>query len=438
MLTIAVVRCVCQQTVIIMVQWNHQRLISLRHEGKDIILLDPKGHRLALKVTKSGKSWIWRARVQGVPRVITLGQFPFMGLAEARAKARQIVADLYEGRDVYGVHGVGAKSVEFPKASVVLTCQQAWDRYISCLEAGVSIHGKAANKPSTISFKKGAWRRRLQDRIGARLITEVTDDTLFDIVQCIRDKGEMAAANAVTAYLKAFFNWAKAERRTTGLRLNPAEDLAVSAARKRERFLDIKEIKWLWMVLNQQPSIWADAYRLALLTGQRRNEIFGLTCAEVNQVERHLELSSDRMKNGRPHIVPVGDLAWSVVERRLSQVTSIHLFPSSREGVIPRNMSGFSKSQGRIREAVAKLAAEEGCQVPHWTFHDIRRTFSSHANSIRDHAGNRLIAKDHIERVLSHAISGVEGIYDRNDYYPEKRRALQAWEKRLSEIIGRF
>jgi hypothetical protein len=30
------------------------------------------------------------------------------------------------------------------------------------------------------------------------------------------------------------------------------------------------------------------------------------------------------------------------------------------------------------------------------------------------------------ERVLGHVIKGVEGVYDRHDYEPEKRRALDA------------
>lgn len=419
-----------------MVIWNHKGLTTLKHEGQDLIILDPNGNRLALKVTKSGKTWIWRARVRGVPRVITLGRFPALGLADARIKARKIVADLDAGEDVYLTHGVGTRDISV--SATAMTCQEAWDRYIGGLEAGTNVHGKSGNKPSTISYKKGAWRRRFQSEIGSSLITDVTDDTLFDIIQSIRDDGDMAAANSAAAYIKAFFKWAKAERRTTGLRSNPAEDLAIGATRKRQRFLNAMEIRWLWMALDDQPLVWADAYRLGLLTGQRRTEIFGLTSFEINPAERHLELSGERMKSGNSHIVPVGDQAWAIIERRLQQSASPHLFPSHRAGDAPRHISGFSKSLERIREAVVKLAAPEGCAFPHWTFHDLRRTFSSHANGIRDPHGNRLIAKDHIERVMSHAIGGVEGIYDRNDYYAEKRRALQIWEKRLSEIVGRF
>lgn len=420
-----------------MVRWNHQGLRALKHKGQDSILLDPEGNRLALKVTKTAKIWIWRARVVGVPRVITLGRFPALRLVDARAIARKYVVDLDEGKDVYSRHSVGAKHVPLCADLNPLTCKQVWDRYISGLEAGRNVHGKAGNKPNTIACKKGVWRRQLQNEIGSTPITEVADDTLFDIIQSIRDKGEMAAANATVAYLKAFFKWAKAERRATGLRANPAEDLALSSARKRQRFLDANEIRWLWMALDQQPPLWADAYRLGLLTGQRRTEIFGLTRAEINENDRHLELPAERMKNGRPHIVPVGDLAWSIIERRLAQAAGVHLFPSFRENDTSRHVSGFSKAMGRIREAVANVAANEGYEVTNWTFHDLRRTFSSHANGLRDLEGNRLIAKDHIERVMSHAIGGVEGIYDRNDYYPEKRRALKIWETRLSGLVGR-
>ena len=35
-----------------------------------------------------------------------------------------------------------------------------------------------------------------------------------------------------------------------------------SPAKKRERFLTVDEIRWLWTALDSQPRIWADAYRL--------------------------------------------------------------------------------------------------------------------------------------------------------------------------------
>ena len=55
--------------------------------------------------------------------------------------------------------------------------------------------------------------------------------------------------------------------------------------------------------------------------------------------------------------------------------------------------------------------------MPHWTAHDLRRT----ARSLLSRAGVR---PDIAERVLGHAIAGVEGVYDRHLYDTEKAEAL--------------
>lgn len=415
--------------------WNHQALKGLKHTGTDQRLADPKGNRLTLRVTKSSKTWLWQARVKGIPRVLTLGTFPALGLAEARAKAGTITADLDEGLDVYVLHGAGARHAPVP-IKTGMTCQEVWDRYIGGLKAGTNVHGKTHNKPRTLSEKEGMWRRLFQDEIGSMLVTEVTEDHLYDVIQEIRDEGLMGAANSAVRYIKAFFTWAKREKRVTGLKLNPAEDLAVSRMTPRSRYLNSAEIVWLWEALDDQPLIWADAYRLALMTGQRKTEIFQLTRNEVNEAGKHLELPGSRMKHGKPHIVPLGDMAWQIIQRRLEASTSKYLFPSFYEGETERPLSGFSKTQQRLLNAVVSKGKAKGIEVARWTFHDIRRTFSTHSNGLRDRRQNRLIAKDHIERVLSHMLGGVEGTYDRNDYYAEKRRALQLWEKALKDIIA--
>ena len=41
-----------------------------------------------------------------------------------------------------------------------------------------------------------------------------------------------------------------------------------------------------------------------------------------------------------------------------------------------------------------------------------------------------------IARILNHAESGVTAIYDRYSYDREKREALEAWARRLEEILA--
>jgi integrase len=66
--------------------------------------------------------------------------------------------------------------------------------------------------------------------------------------------------------------------------------------------------------------------------------------------------------------------------------------------------------------------------MPRWTLHDLRRT----ARSLMSRAGVR---PDISERVLGHAITGVEGIYDRHRYDAEKADALHKLAALVDSIV---
>jgi hypothetical protein len=46
------------------------------------------------------------------------------------------------------------------------------------------------------------------------------------------------------------------------------------------------------------------------------------------------------------------------------------------------------------------------------------------------------VDRDHAERVLGHAIRGVEGVYDHFGYEPQKSAALAKLASLIGEIIG--
>ena len=81
----------------------------------------------------------------------------------------------------------------------------------------------------------------------------------------------------------------------------------------------------------------------------------------------------------------------------------------------------------------AKPVPVTSADIPHWTFHDLRRTAAS--------GMARLGFPVHvIEAVLNHTggqISGVAAIYNRHRYLPEKRRALEAWAAHVTGLLDR-
>ena len=66
--------------------------------------------------------------------------------------------------------------------------------------------------------------------------------------------------------------------------------------------------------------------------------------------------------------------------------------------------------------------------MPQWGLHDLRRT----ARSLLSRAGVR---PDISERVLGHAINGVEGTYDRHQYSQEKAHALNALAALIDGVV---
>ena len=67
--------------------------------------------------------------------------------------------------------------------------------------------------------------------------------------------------------------------------------------------------------------------------------------------------------------------------------------------------------------------------VTGWTLHDLRRT----SRSLLSRAGVR---PDIAERVLGHAVGGVEGIYDRHRYDDEKADALARLAAPIERIVN--
>src|SRR5262249_37095253 len=85
------------------------------------------------------------------------------------------------------------------------------------------------------------------------------------------------------------------------------------------------------------------------------------------------------------------------------------------------HINGYSKAK---RQFDAKLP-----DMAQWQMHDLRRT----ARSLLSRAG---VSSEHAERVMGHAIGGVEGVYDRHSYRDEKADALARLAALIDGIVN--
>ncbi len=392
---------------------------------------------LTFVVGTRGGVWQWQGRVNGTPRKIHGGRFEGgqgVTLAQARAWADEINGKLARGVDVH--LEVGADSPPVPAANTVerraMTCQEAWDLYLEASE------GAGRNAARTVTDKRQTWMRLFAEQIGVKLLTEVTYRELAEIVEPLRTEGKIAAFNNAVRYIRRFFSWAEEAEVRTGLPDSPARKLKADSPNKRERYLNEREVRWLWEAVGEIDAT-SRAYILTvLLTGQRRDELRELVRSELDFPRASMDLASHRMKGGVPHITPFGDKAWQLISDRLVSHNYAYVFPSPRSHLLeaPYQVYDLGNSLKFLNALMNAKAAIAGVRYERWTTHDLRRTFATIASGILDEEENTVLAPDHIERVLAHKISGIRGIYNKHDYLKEKRRVLRIWEKEVCRIVG--
>jgi integrase len=80
-------------------------------------------------------------------------------------------------------------------------------------------------------------------------------------------------------------------------------------------------------------------------------------------------------------------------------------------------------SESTLSVALAKI--KHGLEP--FTIHDLRRTARTHLEALG-------VTPYVAERCLNHKIKGVEGIYNRHDYFEERKVALNAWAALLVQF----
>ena len=151
-----------------------------------------------------------------------------------------------------------------------------------------------------------------------------------------------------------------------------------------------------------------------MLTAARRNEARCLPWTEIAPTGDLWLLPATRNKTARDFEVALSTPMVEILAK----------LPRLGDYVFTVNGSKPWTAHDKFKTALDRKSGVTG-----WVYHDLRRT-------VRSRLAELHIPYEIAERVLNHAMTRIERIYNRHAYRQEKAKALQAWADHLLFIVG--
>jgi len=346
------------------------------------------------------RSWACRYRVNGRSQKLTLGAFPTIGLPQARRMAAAALEHLATGGDP-------AADKRRSKANALERSRDTVERLAAQF---IEEHAK---RKTRLSSWRAAERTLLREAAPAwrgRLVSDISRRDMIELIGSIA-RTRPIQANRALAHLSRFFRWLVARDVITGSPCIGVERPGKETI--RERVLSDDEVSRFWNATPQLPAPFGDIYRLLLLTGARKQEIGDMAWRELDLAKRIWTLPGERSKNRLPNMLPLGPLAWSLIEAQPRSDNSDFVFGKLRDRFPPVKL----KLDGIIKP-----------DAP-WVNRDLRRTARSLLSRAR-------VASDIAELMLGHLLPGMRRVYDRHKYLDEKRSGFTALEREIDLILN--
>jgi len=407
------------------------------------------------------KSWVLFYRLRGEQKRLTLGHY-FDGedavseapadaadgpriplsLADARERARDAMHLVARGIDP-AIQRDLAQAEAARKRDTVASAVAAF--------LATGMQGKKG-KPLAKGYLDGTKRNfdnHVLPRWGGRDLASITRRDVIALLDAVaagempeghkpatkttRQPGGPVAANRVLAALSAMFGWAVSR---SLVEASPCLSVKRPGQEtRRDRTLTAAEIKELWPFFVVFGHPFGFYFRVLLLTGQRRTEVASMRWDDLDLEAKTWTLDAGKTKSGRGHVVPLSkavvDILSATPRKSItlpdrSVKPSPHVFTSSGNAPV----SGFSKAKDIVDAKVAKARADAGMgAATGWTLHDLRRTAATEM-------GRLGTPEFVIGKVLNHTAKGITGqVYNRYEYLPEKKHALEQWGAYLDRLV---
>jgi integrase len=377
---------------------------------------DGEGLYLRFREVDAVPSWLFRYRLAGKARTMILGSYKVLSLAEARRTAKEMRARVALGFDPAGEKQERKREAvrKIEEAKLQMTMGQLADEYFAAQILGRWKH------PNIV---RARIDNDIKPNIGHLPIGDVKPQHIDAMLKEIVKRGAPTMANDVLRWVKRMFDYATKRQMC---QFNPAAPFNLADAggkeESRDRWLTRQELAALfaamreakgWNILNTH------TVKLLLLLACRREELIAAPVKEFDLDAAVWHLPGERTKTGKAIDIPLprqavvilrdliqmgGGSAWLLPARKMQERMVPHIDLNTVGAALNKNVRPTMTKQG----------------IPDFTVHDFRRTARTHLSALG-------VSPYVAERCLNHAVKGVEGIYNRHDFFEERKAALQAW-----------
>lgn len=379
-----------------------EQLTEAKIRGLNESGLYADGRGLYLQIRPTGRSWIFRFRLNGRTRDKGLGALADVSLVQARAAAHQCRAFVAKGVDP--IDAAKANSAQLRTGGP--TFEQAAEEYMA---------DKLKRLRSEVHRRQ--WRYTLEAYaypiIGAVPVADIDTRHILSVLQPIWEI-KCETASRLRGRMERIIARATVKGDRTGA--NPAtwRGHLQEALPKRSEVqpivhhpaMDFADIPSFIADLHSREGVAARALEFLVLTAARTGEVINADWREVDWQALTWTVPASRAKSGRPHIVPLSSNAAAVL-RGMRGLSNDAVFPGYK-GKPLSQMALLMLLQRRMGRAV--------------TVHGFRSAF-------RDWAGDEAdVPRELAEASLAHVVrDATEAAYRRRTAVEKRRKVMQSW-----------
>ncbi|MEQ6292077.1 tyrosine-type recombinase/integrase [Vogesella sp. GCM10023246] len=401
-------------------------------ETKERLLPDGGGLTLLIR-TKGTKTWLYQFRFAQKKYKLNYGNYPDIGLADARKLhtiAKQLLAlgqhpaELLESNEARRMILAGHSliEVEAARAQAIADAQQA----------ARMTFGEAAERYKTEWVDRN-WkspdkgfspvRVHLLPKLASLALDEIDTPILRELLYDVRERRGVQASLISHGWAARIFGYALEHDWCSH---NPAQQIKaarIGSRGKRDRWLTVQEIRRYLAGLYQ-----ADCYRgyklalhLLLMLALRKNELVGANWKEFDLETGEWLIPASRMKNGKEHRV-------FLPHQAITMLQELHRLGGDSEWVMPMPSNRKRVMHGNNLNGT-HAAAINAANIEDYVIHDHRHTASTQLRELGH-------PSEVVEAALSHAIPGIAGVYAHTQYKEQRLAMLQSWADFLDSTMN--